>query len=46
MLPPAFDQRLEIFVEASTFFRPADEAAEAFVVNRLFVDFAIRSTWA
>jgi hypothetical protein len=43
---PAFFQRLETFEEASGFTGPSDESAETFVVNRLFVDVAIRSTWA
>jgi hypothetical protein len=39
-------QRLESFEEASGAFGPADEAAEGFVVNGPFVDFAIRFTRA
>ncbi len=43
---PAFFQRLETFEESSGFTGPSDESAETFVVNRPFVDVAIRSTWA
>ncbi len=43
---PTFFQRLETFEEASGFTGPSEESAETFIVNRPFVDVAIRSTWA
>jgi len=46
MFPSAFFQRLQVFEETVGFTCPCDKAAETFVVNRPFVDFAIRSTWA
>jgi hypothetical protein len=46
MFPSALLQRLQAFEESVGFTCPCDETAETFVVNRPFVDFAIRSTWA
>lgn len=46
MFPSAFFHRLQPFEESVGFTCPFDDAAETFVVNRPFVDFAIRSTWA
>ena len=45
-MPAVAIQWLKAFEEPVGFTGPCDEAAETFVVNRPFVDFAIRSTWA